>query len=82
MCLTSQMNFIIFKNRIKSFENHEDKFWDEKFIELLADSGFFYTGIDDQTQCAYCGLQVTGWKRDDNPLEYHRENNKYCDFFC
>lgn len=37
----------------------------------LADAGFFYTGVGDQTLCFYCGGGLKDWEENDDPWEQH-----------
>jgi hypothetical protein len=59
------------ENRLKSFET---KKWPKPEVspDLLAASGFSYSGIDDITKCAFCKLFVCCWTTADIPDEIHR----------
>lgn len=37
----------------------------------LAEAGFFYTGVGDQTLCFYCGGGLKDWEENDDPWEQH-----------
>ncbi|KAJ8970256.1 hypothetical protein NQ317_018118 [Molorchus minor] len=37
----------------------------------LAEAGFYYTGVGDQTLCFYCGGGLKDWEENDEPWEQH-----------
>lgn len=37
----------------------------------LAEAGFFYTGVGDQTLCFHCGGGLKDWEENDDPWEQH-----------
>lgn len=37
----------------------------------LAEAGFYYTGVGDQTLCFHCGGGLKDWEEDDDPWEQH-----------
>lgn len=39
--------------------------------ESLANAGFYYTGMGDQTLCYHCGGGLKDWEIDDDPWEQH-----------
>ncbi|ELU16773.1 hypothetical protein CAPTEDRAFT_135320 [Capitella teleta] len=46
----------------------------------LAKAGFFFTGIQDRTQCAFCCGVLRSWESTDNPLEEHKKHFPSCPF--
>lgn len=54
--------------------------WSEADVNELVDAGFRFTGDDDTTECFCCNLQVSNWKRGDNPMEVHRRRSPSCPF--
>lgn len=46
----------------------------------LAKAGFFYVGIDDQVQCAFCRGVVRDWEINDDPKEEHQRLFPTCAF--
>ena len=43
-----------------------------------AKEGFYYTGVADRVQCAFCGGIVRTWERGDVPKVQHRNFFNYC----
>lgn len=50
------------------------------YIKDLVEAGFVYTGHGDLVFCFKCGLTVSNWKEDDNPIDRHREKSQRCPF--
>jgi len=48
----------------------------------LRTAGFTYTGDGDTTRCDTCGLEVSGWIREMDPYNVHRERSPNCSFVC
>ena len=46
----------------------------------LARAGFFYTGSNDQVQCAFCENGLRNWEPGENPLFEHRRHFPKCGF--
>ncbi|XP_020297483.1 death-associated inhibitor of apoptosis 1-like [Pseudomyrmex gracilis] len=46
----------------------------------LANTGFYYTGRDNQTLCYYCGGGLRDWNLEDVPWEQHAKWFEYCPF--
>jgi hypothetical protein len=40
----------------------------------MAAAGFFYTGIFDRVQCAFCKVSIEAWSPLDTPLREHRRH--------
>lgn len=57
---------------------HESK----KFCtRTMSKSGFYYSGTMDNTICAFCGLNLHGWKEDDkHPILKHYDVEMRCPF--
>lgn len=54
----------------------------------MAQAGFIYSPLDDQDDlviCVYCDTSLSGWEKDDDPLEEHRKRAEksatHCAFF-
>jgi hypothetical protein len=58
------------ENRLKTFITNG---WPKPEINqgALAANGFYYTGIEDMTKCAFCNLFVCCWTPDCNPQDLH-----------
>lgn len=46
----------------------------------LASAGFFYRGVADQTQCAFCYITISQWESQDSPIEEHKKHAMNCPF--
>lgn len=46
----------------------------------LASAGFFYRGVADQTQCAFCYITISQWEPQDSPMEEHTRHAPNCPF--
>merc|ERR1712071_570166 len=47
---------------------------------LLSAAGFFYRGIDDQTQCISCFLVISQWGAEHDPWSEHQRHGPTCEF--
>ena len=45
----------------------------------LADAGFYFRGQNDEVTCYSCNLRHSGWTREDNPMEIHRQLSPQCE---
>jgi len=61
--------------RLKTFEN-----WPLVFIEkeILAKTGFFFTGDDDKVKCYFCEVEIGRWESTDNPISEHQRWSPNC----
>ncbi|KAK7055030.1 regulation of natural killer cell apoptotic process [Halocaridina rubra] len=48
--------------------------------DVLAEAGFFSTGLADWVQCFHCGGGLHGWRSEDNPIVDHARFFPYCLF--
>lgn len=64
--------------RLRTFNEH----FSATFLNplALAKAGFFYVGVDDQVQCAFCRGMVKGWEVDDDPVREHQRLFPPCPF--
>lgn len=60
-------------NRLTTFKE-----WDRKLGEKLAETGFYYTGVDDIVKCYYCKIEIKKWTSELNPKDIHKKFNKLC----
>lgn len=66
-------------NRLSTFECS----WETRFnqdVKILAEAGFYYTGIADRVKCFCCGCTVEGWTKYDDPWQRHVIISPKCDF--
>ena len=56
--------------------------WPLEFLSPrdLSAAGFFYRGLADQTQCAFCCITISQWEPQDNPMAEHRRHAPNCPF--
>lgn len=69
---------IIPETRLATFAN-----WPKSMKQkppVLADAGFYYLGIGDQTLCFYCGGGLKDWDEEDDPWEQHALWFPKCNF--
>ena len=52
----------------------------EHSASRLRSAGFTYTGYSDTARCDTCGLEVSGWTREMDPYQVHRERSLNCSF--
>ncbi|KAJ8939446.1 hypothetical protein NQ318_023072 [Aromia moschata] len=60
---------ISYESRLATFKN-----WPKSLKQKpadLAEAGFYYTGVGDQTLCFYCGGGLKDWEENDEPWEQH-----------
>lgn len=64
------------KNRLTTFT---DK-WPHTFIDknLLAKTGFYYTGKEDIVQCVFCQVELSKWTLEDNEVFEHMKWSPNC----
>ncbi|GAV04442.1 hypothetical protein RvY_14716-2 [Ramazzottius varieornatus] len=64
-------------NRLDSFIN-----WPvtHKSPQVMAGAGFFYLGVRDAVECAFCHNQLNDWSVGDIPLEEHKKFFPYCSY--
>lgn len=46
--------------------------------EDLAMNGFYFTSINDNARCYYCGVEISDWVDGDSVKEEHRKHSPYC----
>lgn len=49
-------------------------------VNRLRTAGFIYTKNGDTTRCESCGLEVSGWIREMDPFQVHRDRSANCSF--
>jgi Inhibitor of Apoptosis domain len=70
-----------------NYESHrlltfKQRNWPHKFItsDELAACGFYYTGHNDITSCAFCPLKISRWEAGDTAFGEHMRWNSNCPF--
>ena len=46
--------------------------------EILADAGFYFTGLNDCVQCLTCDVALSGWEAGEDPWIRHCQNSPSC----
>ncbi|XP_048237442.1 death-associated inhibitor of apoptosis 1-like [Haliotis rufescens] len=68
-----------YETRLRSFDS-----WPLKCVpqspEMMARSGFFYTGSGDRARCFHCGVTLRDWGLDDYPSSAHAQWSSSCPF--
>ncbi|CAF0780674.1 unnamed protein product [Didymodactylos carnosus] len=47
---------------------------------VMAAAGLQYTGVDDRSKCANCGLEISNWTREMIPFDEHRKRSPTCPY--
>jgi len=74
--------------RLQSFRLQTFHDWSNDHVNVLdlASAGFFFSGVNDMVQCAFCRKRLNNWKNGDIPAEEHRLFAPTCPFveqnFC
>ncbi|ELT89195.1 hypothetical protein CAPTEDRAFT_97699 [Capitella teleta] len=74
-----------FLNRMRSMKKRTATYEDWTYghrqsANALAEAGFFFTGVQDHTQCAFCRGVLHSWESTDNPWEEHKKHFPSCPF--
>lgn len=48
--------------------------------EILAKTGFYFTGVNDCVKCVFCGINLDSWKSYDNIVHEHFKYSSNCKF--
>ena len=64
--------------RLSTF--HDWPTWTHAQPVELARDGFFFTGLDDRVQCAFCRRFLQSFLADSNPIDEHRKHSPDCSF--
>ncbi|KAI4458466.1 inhibitor of apoptosis [Holotrichia oblita] len=72
-------------NRYDTLQARFDSFEDwpismKQTKKLMAEAGFFYSGIGDKVICFTCGVGVHKWEEDDDPWVEHAKWNPHCEY--
>ena len=79
---------ISYETRLQGMKDEEHRLmtftrWPKDFAiapQNLARAGFFYTGTDDQVQCAFCEKTLMNWDHGDDPMTEHWKHVPKCPF--
>lgn len=73
--MTSE-NFCREDERLKTFENR----WPLTFMDknILAQTGMYYTGINDNVKCYFCEVEIGRWEITDHPVNEHMRWSPNC----
>ncbi|KAH8343117.1 hypothetical protein KR059_005281 [Drosophila kikkawai] len=61
--------------RLKTFIN-----WPLEWLDKhqLAQTGMFYTNVDDKVKCYFCGVEIGRWEQEDQPVPEHQRWSPNC----
>jgi hypothetical protein len=71
-CLRSLQHY---DKRLETFQDtwpHQNKSEQNKI--KMAEAGFFYTGVEDRVQCAFCLISLEAWEPGETPTQEHRRH--------
>ena len=66
-------------DRINSFDSN----WNSHLkpdSKLIAEAGFYFTGLNDCVHCLFCELTLSGWEQCDDPWIRHCQNSPSCTY--
>jgi len=61
--------------RLKTFTNWPLEWLDKR---QLAQTGMFYTHVDDKVKCYFCGVEIGRWEQEDLPVPEHQRWSPNC----
>ncbi|XP_017127385.1 death-associated inhibitor of apoptosis 1 [Drosophila elegans] len=61
--------------RLKTFINWPLEWLDKR---QLAQTGMFYTNVNDKVKCYFCGVEIGCWEREDQPVPEHQRWSPNC----
>lgn len=68
------------QNEVNRYKSFISPYWRyQELVKPLVESGFFYTGKEDITKCAFCGIEIKNWSLELNPELLHKKMSKYCE---
>ena len=70
-------SFKYYDNRLRTFGNWTKPCPTKK---QLAKAGFVFLGKKDTTTCFACGLNLSCWERNDEPMNEHKKYNPSCEY--
>ena len=74
--MTTTLLYYREEERLKTFENR----WPIRFVDiyLLAQTGMYYVGINDNTKCYFCDVEIGRWEVTDHPVTEHMRWSPNC----
>ncbi|XP_017043252.1 death-associated inhibitor of apoptosis 1 [Drosophila ficusphila] len=61
--------------RLKTFINWPLEWLDKR---QLAQTGMYYTNVDDKVKCYFCGVEIGRWEQEDQPVPEHQRWSPNC----
>ena len=74
------LDFSKYTNRLNTYASNKWPASAPQYIKSLAEAGLVYTGVRDLVICFQCGIELSDWSEEDEPLKRHKEVNKECHF--
>ncbi|EDV40748.1 uncharacterized protein Dana_GF10661, isoform B [Drosophila ananassae] len=75
----------IFNNIMNNFNREEDRLksfinWPLDWLDKcqLAQTGMYYTNVDDKVKCYFCGVEIGRWEPEDQPVPEHQRWSPNC----
>lgn len=68
--------YLSYNDRLETFTR-----WPPQLVQtkwLLAHAGFFYSNENDKVTCFACGVNIYGWKTQDEPWREHHKYSSHC----
>ena len=53
---------------------------DAVYPSELAYSGLYYKGYEDEVECFSCQIRLRSWRKEDDPVQKHKNANPHCDY--
>lgn len=74
--MENQPEFRYEQQRLNTFDHR----WPHTFLDrgILAKTGFYYIGLQDQVKCYFCKVVVGFWEKNDNELKEHKRWSPNC----
>ncbi|KAH8379011.1 hypothetical protein KR009_002615 [Drosophila setifemur] len=79
------MNNLCNHNNIMEFNQEEERLktftnWPLEWLnkQQLAQTGMYYTNVDDKVKCYFCGVEIGRWEREDQPVPEHQRWSPNC----
>ena len=72
--MDSKYKYGDFKTRLKTYAHWRGK----TNAVTMARAGFFYIGVQDITECFFCGVMIYKWNYHDSPYGEHEKFSPSC----
>lgn len=76
MCIDAGPSCKQWKDRIETYKKWKGPIPAKK----MAKAGFYCCCDGLTVRCPWCGVEVFGWEKEDDPIKDHKRHSPYCDF--